>query len=67
MRAVRGPTRVILERDGEKVVSCRLILLGEGEDSTDGPLAMSWPFRRLAARLRFRRLVTTAIDVTACA
>lgn len=66
VRAVRGPTRVILERDGEKVVSCRLILLGEGGDSIDGPLATSWPFRRLAARLRFRRLVKTAIDVTAC-
>jgi hypothetical protein len=57
---------VILERDGEKVVSCRLILLGEGGDSIHGPLATSWPFRRLAARLRFRRLVKTAIDVTAC-
>ena len=64
--AVRGPTRVILERDGEKVVSCRLILLGEGGDSTDAPLSTSWPFRRLAARLRFLRLVTTAIEVTAC-
>jgi hypothetical protein len=63
--AVRGPTRVILERDGEKVVSCRLILLGEGGDSFDGPLATSWPFRRLAARLRFRRLVKTTTDVTA--
>lgn len=66
VRAVRGPTRVILERDGEKVVSSRLILLGEGGDSIDGPLATSWPFRRLAARLRFRRLVKTAIEVTAC-
>lgn len=66
VRAVRGPTRVILERDGEKVVSCRLILLGEAGDSPDSPLATSWPFRRFAARLRFRRLVTTAIDVTAC-
>lgn len=66
VRAVRGPTQVILERDGEKVVSCRLILLGEGGGSIDGPLATSWPFRRLAARLGFRRLVKTAIDVTAC-
>jgi hypothetical protein len=37
--AVRDPTRVILERDGKKVVSCRLMLLGEGQDSTDAPLA----------------------------
>jgi hypothetical protein len=65
-RAVRGPTRVVLERDGEKVVSCRLVLVGEGgDDSIDGPLATSYPFRRLAARLRFRRLVKTAIDVPA--
>ena len=66
VRVVRGPTRVVLEPDGEKVVSCRLILLGEGGDSTEVPLATSWPFRRLAARLKFRRLVTAAIDVTAC-
>jgi hypothetical protein len=66
VRAGRGPTRVILKRDGEKVVFCRLIPLGRRGDSIDGPLATSWPFRRLAARLRFRRLVKTAIDVTAC-
>lgn len=66
VRAVRGPTRVILERDGERVVSCRLILLGERGVSIDGPFATSWPFGLLAARLRFRRLVKTAIDVTAC-
>lgn len=66
VRAVRGPTRVILERDGEKVVSCRLVLLGERGDSINGPLATSYPFRRLAARLRLRRLVQTAIEVTGC-
>lgn len=66
VHAVRGPTHVILERDGQKVVSCRLLLLGEGGNSIDGPFGTSWPFRRLAARLRFRRLVKTAIDVPAC-
>jgi hypothetical protein len=66
VHAVRGPTQVILERDGEKVVSCRMILLGEGGDSTDGPRGASWPFRRLAARIRFRRLVKTTVNVTAC-
>jgi hypothetical protein len=54
VRAVRGPTRVTLERDGEKVVCCRLVLLGEGADPTDGALAASWLFRRLAARLGSR-------------
>ena len=64
--AIRDPTRVILERDGEKVVSCRLLPLDEGGSSIDGPLATSYPFRRLAARLRFRRLMKTAVEVTAC-
>jgi hypothetical protein len=65
VRAVRGPTRVILERDGEKMVSRRLILGRRGRLrrwSACHVVAISAP----RCPIKVPAAVKTAIDVTAC-
>lgn len=61
VEATAGPTRVTLDRVGEAVVRSRMTLDPDGpsprEDATS-----SRPIRRLAARLRGRRIARVTID-----
>lgn len=62
--ATNGPTRVALDWAGAVIVGSTLVIdpdgLGRRED-----VAVSWPLRRLKARLRVRRIVQQVIDFPA--
>jgi hypothetical protein len=62
--ATRGPTRVTVQLAGDVVVQSRLVVAPDGPNRLEG-VAVSWPIRRLKARLRGRRLVKKILDLPA--
>lgn len=60
--ATAGPTRVTLWVDGDVVVQSRLVVDPYGPNRLEG-VAVSWPLRKLVARLHRRRLVERVVDL----
>lgn len=59
--ATTGPTRVILERAGDAVLASTLVLDPESSSARQDT-KVTWPLRRLKARLRGRRIVPEVLD-----
>jgi hypothetical protein len=62
--ATAGHTRVTLRLDGDTVVQSRLVIDPGGPNRLEG-VAVSWPLRKLDARLHGRHLVDRVVDLPA--
>lgn len=62
--ATLGPTRVTLDFDGDVIVGSTLVIDPDGPNPREnGPV--SWPIRRLKARVRGRRISRQVIELPA--
>lgn len=59
--ATLGPTRVTLDRCGEVIVGSTMVIDPDSPSPREDSV-VSWPFRRLNARLRGRRLTREVIS-----
>jgi len=62
--ATRSPTRVVLDRDGEVVVRSVMVIDPDGPHREQDAI-MTWPLRRLDARLCGRQVTREVLEFTA--
>ena len=62
--ATRGPTRVVLDRDGERIVRSEMVIDPDGPHREHDAI-VTWPFPRLAARISGRQVTREVLDFAA--